>query len=87
MKVYSEALKAPAAFTDVDADWGPLKDSADEALKSAAGIAFTDWPSGLSGDDAGRMVQELLVGKYKNSVDFAKEFENAWNKAWQANNK
>ncbi|MNH91065.1 Multiple sugar-binding protein precursor [compost metagenome] len=87
LKVYSEALKAPAAFTDVDADWGPLKDSADEALKSAAGIAFTDWPSGLSGDDAGRMVQELLVGKYKNPVDFAKEFENAWNKAWQANNK
>ncbi|GIO38244.1 sugar ABC transporter substrate-binding protein [Paenibacillus antibioticophila] len=87
LKVYSEALKAPAAFTDVDADWGPLKDAADEALKSAAGIAFTDWPSGFSGDDAGRLVQELLVGKYKNSVDFAKEFENTWNKAWQANNK
>jgi raffinose/stachyose/melibiose transport system substrate-binding protein len=26
VKAYSEAIKNPPAFTDVDADWGPLKD-------------------------------------------------------------
>ncbi|CAH0120653.1 MULTISPECIES: ABC transporter substrate-binding protein [unclassified Paenibacillus] len=87
LKIYSEALKSPAAFTDVDADWGPLKDAAAQALESSAAIAFTDWPSGFSGDDAGRMVQELLVGKYKSSLEFAQAFQDTWNKAWQANNR
>lgn len=87
LKTYSETLKSPAAFTDVDADWGPLKDEAAVALQQGANIAFTDWPSGFSGDDAGRMVQELMVGKYKNSHDFAVDFTKAWDKAWAANNK
>lgn len=87
LKIYSETLKSPTAFTDVDADWGPLKDQAAEALKQGANIAFTDWPSGFSGDDAGRMVQELLVGKYKNGHDFAVDFKKTWDKAWAANNK
>lgn len=87
LKIYSETLKSPAAFTDVDADWGPLKDQAAEALRQGANIAFTDWPSGFSGDDAGRMVQELMVGKYENSHDFAVDFKKAWDKAWDANNR
>ncbi|WP_178023234.1 extracellular solute-binding protein [uncultured Paenibacillus sp.] len=87
LKIYSETLKSPAAFTDVDADWGPLKDQAAEALRQGANIAFTDWPSGFSGDDAGRMVQELMVGKYDNSHDFAVDFKKAWDKAWDANNR
>jgi raffinose/stachyose/melibiose transport system substrate-binding protein len=86
LKTYSEFLKSPPAFTDVTADWGPLKDQAAAALKSAVNIAFTDTPSGFSGDDSGRMVQELLAGKY-TSAEFAAEYKSAWDKAWNATNK
>ncbi len=87
LKVYSEFLKSPPAFTDVSADWGPLKDQAAAALKSGINIAFTDTPSGFSGDDAGRMVQELLAGKYKKPGEFATAYKEAWDKAWNATNK
>ncbi|WNR45928.1 ABC transporter substrate-binding protein [Paenibacillus roseipurpureus] len=87
LKTYSEFLKTPSSFTDVSADWGPLKDQASAALKTGVNIAFTDTPSGFSGDDAGRMVQELLAGKYKTSIDFAKEYTATWDKAWNATNK
>ncbi|WP_372661736.1 ABC transporter substrate-binding protein [Cohnella sp.] len=86
LKAYSEFLKSPPAFTDVTADWGPLKDQAAAALLSGVNIAFTDTPSGFSGDDSGRMVQELLAGKYK-SAEFAAEYKGAWDKAWNATNK
>lgn len=86
LQAYSEFLKSPPAFTDVSADWGPLKDQAAAALKAGVNISFTDTPSGFSGDDAGRMVQELLAGKY-NSLEFAKAYTEAWNKAWSATNK
>ncbi|MFD0674746.1 ABC transporter substrate-binding protein [Cohnella sp. GCM10027633] len=86
LKAYSEFLKSPPAFTDVSADWGPLKDQAAAALQSGVNISFTDTPSGFSGDDAGRMVQELLAGKY-DSLQFAKAYNEAWNKAWSATNK
>lgn len=86
LQAYSEFLKSPPAFTDVTADWGPLKDQAAAALKSGVNISFTDTPSGFSGDDAGRMVQELLAGKY-DSIQFAKAYTEAWNKAWSATNK
>lgn len=87
LKTYSEFLKSPPAFTDVSADWGPLKDQAAAALKGGANIAFTDTPSGFSGDDAGRMVQELLAGKYSSPGDFASKYKEAWDKAWSATNK
>ncbi|MBH5320406.1 extracellular solute-binding protein [Paenibacillus sp. GSMTC-2017] len=87
LKQYSEFLKSPPAFTDVSADWGPLKNQAAAALKSGVNIAFTDTPSGFSGDDAGRMVQELLAGKYKSSSEFASAYKAAWDKAWGATNK
>lgn len=82
LKAYSEFLKQPSAFTDVNADWGPLKDQASAALAAGVNIAFTDSPAGFSGDDAGRMMQELLAGKYKTSQDFAKAYTEAWNKGW-----
>lgn len=85
LQMYSEFLKAPPAFTDVTADWGPLKDEAQAALQSAIHIPFTDTPSGFSGDDAGRMVQELLAGKY-DSAEFAVAYREAWDKAWNATN-
>lgn len=86
LQTYSEYLKSPPAFTDVTADWGPLKDQAAAALKNGVNIAFTETPSGFSGDDAGKMVQELLAGKYK-SMEFAKAYRNAWDKAWNATHK
>jgi raffinose/stachyose/melibiose transport system substrate-binding protein len=86
-KAYSELLKEPSAFTDVNADWGPLKDQVAAALKQGVNIPFTDTPAGFSGDDAGRMVQELLSGKYASAQDFAKAYQDTWDKAWNASQK
>lgn len=86
LKAYSEFLKSPPAFNDVSADWGPLKDQAAAALENGVNIAFTETPSGFSGDDAGRMVQELLAGKYASSDAFAAAYKEAWDKAWGATN-
>lgn len=87
LKTYSEFIKSPSAFKDVNADWGPIKDQATKALNNAVNIPFTDTPAGFSGDDAGRMVQELLSGKYKTTIDFAKAYKTTWDKAWNATNK
>jgi len=77
-KTYSETVQSPCAFTDVDADWGVLKDEVTSALERGYNIGFTnEKPAGFSGDDAGRMVQELLAGKY-NSEEFAKAYKEAW---------
>ncbi len=86
-KSYSELLKEPSAFTDVNADWGPLKDQVAAALQQGINIPFTDTPSGFSGDDAGRMVQDLLSGRYATALDFAKAYQDAWDKAWNATQK
>ena len=80
-KKYSELLKAPSAFKDVDAQWASenIVNEVKTALDSAVNIGFTnEKPAGFSGDDAGRMVQELLSGKY-TAEEFAKEYEKAWN--------
>ena len=87
LKKYSETTKSPSAFTDVKADWGILKDEVTKALTNGVNIGFTSGPSGFSGDDAGRMVQELYAGKYKTSLDFAKAYKATWDKAWNATNK
>lgn len=85
LKAYSEFLKSPCAFTDVNADWGPLKDEVAKALKNGVNIGFTtEAPAGFSGDDAGRMVQELYMGTYKTPADFAKAYKAAWDRAWNA---
>ena len=79
-KKYSEVAKAPSAFTDVDAEWAPenVVKEVNAALKSAANIGFTnEKPAGFSGDDAGRMVQELLAGQY-TPTEFAEAYEKAW---------
>jgi raffinose/stachyose/melibiose transport system substrate-binding protein len=86
LQAYSEFLKSPPAFTDVTANWGPLKDQATQALKTGVNIPFTDTPSGFSGDDAGRMVQELLANKY-TPAKFAKAYQEAWDKAWKSTHK
>jgi len=87
MVTYSEFVKSPSAFTDVSADWGPLKDEVAHALAAGIHIGFTnESPSGFSGDDAGRMVQELYVGEYESSEAFAKAYKETWDKAWNASN-
>ncbi len=84
---YSEFVKSPSAFTDVSADWGPLKDEVAQALSAGIHIGFTnESPSGFSGDDAGRMVQELFVGEYATSEEFAIAYKEVWDKAWSASN-
>lgn len=86
LQAYSEFLKSPPSFTDVTANWGPLKDQVTQALQTGVNIPFTETPSGFSGDDAGRMVQELLAGMY-DAPAFAKAYTEAWNKAWNATHK
>ena len=79
-KKYSEVAKAPSAFTDVKANRDPeaIVKEVDTALKDAANIGFTnEKPAGFSGDDAGRMMQELLAGQY-TPVEFGKAYEKAW---------
>jgi raffinose/stachyose/melibiose transport system substrate-binding protein len=84
VKAYSEAIKNPPAFTDVDADWGPLKDETKKALETGVNIQFTEAPAGFSGDDAGRMVQEILVDKYESPSAFASAYKEVWDNAWNA---
>lgn len=79
-KKYAESLGSPPAFTDVDAKWAPdsIVEGVNNAVSSAANIGFTnEKPAGFSGDDAGRMVQDLLAGKY-TAEEFAKAYEAAW---------
>ena len=79
-KKYAESLGSPSAFTDVDAKWAPdaVAEGVNEAVASAANIGFTnEKPAGFSGDDAGRMVQDLLAGKY-TAEQFAAAYEAAW---------
>ncbi len=79
-KKYSETLKAPSAFTDVEAAWASatIVDEVSNALSSATNIGFTNSkPAGFSGDDAGRLVQELLAGNY-TAAEFAEAFEYNW---------
>ncbi len=83
-KLYSEALGSPSAFTDVDAAWAPAAFAAEvkAVLGSAVNIGFTnEKPAGFTGDDAGRMVQDLLAGTY-DAQSFAKAYEKAWNEGF-----
>ena len=79
-KKYSESLGSPSAFTDVDAEWAPASvvEGVNSAVESAANIGYTnEKPAGFTGDDAGRMVQDLLAGKY-TAEEFAAAYEAAW---------
>lgn len=85
LKSYSEFLKSPSSFSDVNADWGPLKDEVKKALTKGVNIGFTtEAPAGFSGDDAGRMMQDLFIGKYATSLAFAKAYRTAWDAGWKA---
>lgn len=83
-KKYSESLGSPSAFTDVDAAWAPeaFAGEVNAALSNAVNIGFTnEKPAGFSGDDAGRMLQDLLAGTY-DAQGFAQAYEKAWNEGF-----
>lgn len=83
-KKYAEALGSPSAFTDVDAAWAPegFVSDVNSVLSEAVNIGFTnEKPAGFSGDDAGRMVQDLLAGTY-DAQSFAAAYEKAWNEGF-----
>lgn len=85
-KKYSEAAQAPSAFTDVAADWAPenIVSEVTAAVNNAANIGYTnEKPAGFSGDDAGRMLQELLAGSY-TAEEFAQSYAQAWNDGMSA---
>lgn len=80
-KKYCEAAKAPSAFQDVTAEWAPktIADEVTAALKNAVNIGYTnEKPAGFSGDDAGRLLQNLFAGQYTPD-EFAKAYSQAWN--------
>ena len=83
LKLYSETIKSPCSFTDVNADWGILKDEVSGALQKGYNIGFTnEKPAGFTGDDAGRLVQELLAGKY-TSEGFAAAYKEKWDNGFK----
>lgn len=82
-KEYCELRGMPSAFTDVEADWAPIKDDVSRAVKSYVNINFsTEAPSALSVDDAGRLIQELLTGMYDSPYEFAEGYAEIWNAAY-----
>ncbi len=82
-KEYCEVRSMPSAFTDVSADWSPIKDDAKRLVESYVNINFsTEAPSGLSVDDTGRLVQKLLNGDYDSAADFAANYQELWNEAY-----
>lgn len=84
MKKYSEVLGSPSAFKDVDAQWAPenFRKEVKEVLNTAVNIGFTnEKPAGFSGDDAGRLVQDLLAGTY-TPEEFGLAYQKAWNEGF-----
>lgn len=84
MKALSEARKSPSANPSVKSDWGYLQNDVGNLLKDTniASVTFSAMPAGFSGDDEGRLFQELFAGKYKQSTDFAKAWVDSWNKGF-----
>lgn len=84
-KEYSELIKSPSAFTDVEADWSPIKAAVDSALAKGTHIGFTATPSGFGGGEAGILVQNLYLDEY-TIAEFTEEYLDSWNEAWNASN-
>lgn len=73
----------PSAFIDVKADWSPIKEDADRLVNEYVNINFsTEAPSGLSVDDTGRLIQNLLTGMYDSPKEFAVEYQRIWDAAY-----
>ena len=88
-KKYCEAAKAPSSFNDVEAEWAPksIADQVTAALSTAANIGYTnEKPAGFSGDDAGRLLQNLFAGQY-TPEQFAQAYAQAWNDGFNSSEK
>lgn len=86
---YCEAAKAPSSFNDVDAEWAPkaIADQVTAALDEAVNIGYTnEKPAGFSGDDAGRLLQNLFAGQY-TPEQFAQAYAQAWNDGFNSSKK
>lgn len=82
-KSYCEVRNMPSAFTDVTADWSPIKDDAKRLVETCVNINFTtEAPSALSVDDTGRLIQELLTGMTGTPKEFAAKYAEIWNRAY-----
>lgn len=86
IKSLCEARSAIPANPSVDADWSVMKEDVARVLSGgAAGVTFTqNLPGAFNGDERGRLVQELMVGKYAEPVDFAAEYIKRWNEAYES---
>ncbi|CAK4814761.1 unnamed protein product [Aphanomyces euteiches] len=84
-KSYSKLRNSPSVFKDASADWSVL--SGDIAEDQKVAFIATRWPytnSGYNGDAIGKTVQDLLVGGFKTSLDYAKAFKDNWDKGTTA---
>lgn len=86
-KKYCEVAKAPSAFQDVTAEWAPKSIAQEVAnvhvLGNVVNIGYTnEKPAGFSGDDAGRLLQNLFAGQY-DAQGFAQAYADAWNAGFE----
>jgi len=83
-KAYCELVSAPSAFTDVDANWSPIKDTVQTALSNGFNIGFTSTPSGFGGGECGALIQSLYIGDYTADT-FTTKYAADWDAAYKAN--
>ncbi|MCI2046624.1 MAG: ABC transporter substrate-binding protein [Faecalibacterium sp.] len=84
-KSYCEATATIPVRTTVDANWSFLKDTVKDVLENNTVVAFSqNLPGAFSGDENGRLVQNIFVGKYATAQDFAKDYLDMWNSAYDA---
>lgn len=86
LKKYSETLKLPSAYSNVESNWVADPAAFDDVInnKENVPLAFATYPSSFQSGDSGTMVQGLLAGQYSDTADFTKAYVTAWNKAWEA---
>ncbi len=85
IKSYAEFRGCIPTNPDVDADWSFLKDSVNAVLSTTKTGTFTNaLPGGFNGDENGRLVQNIFVGKYADGVAYAQDFIDMWNRAYEA---
>lgn len=82
LKAVSEAKQEPSTNPNVKSNWGVLKDDV-AAVSADSSVSKLNWaaaPSGFSGDDQGKMIQELFAGGYKTPQAFADAWLSRWKK-------
>lgn len=84
-KSYSIARKAPSTFIDAQTEWSSLSSDVNDALDSAFKIGWTEpKPMLYDGDQQGRTIQDLFLGKYADGLEFAKDFKMKWENAYRS---